>query len=178
MTHEEHKARHVMIHALLDELVADFIGCTGGRPSQTKVIDLLTWSHDQMENPAPFSQHSKYVGEALRNSIAPSTRIAEEQALEKERAANKAKFEANNIHFCEESVHGVFKTCGRFARYVARTPNGPVYLCDHHAHNFPVELVTAIIQETGPREKPQFPEGAVPLKGQFSGPGVSVWASA
>lgn len=51
MTHEEHKQRHAELNQALDELVADFITQTGKIPSQTTVMELMTWAHDQMLNP-------------------------------------------------------------------------------------------------------------------------------
>jgi hypothetical protein len=50
-TTNEHKARHVELHKSLDELLADFIGHTGGLPSQTTVMELIEWSYQQTQNP-------------------------------------------------------------------------------------------------------------------------------
>ena len=50
-TREEHVARHKVLHAALDELVADFISHTGRLPSQTSVIDLMQWAWAQVSNP-------------------------------------------------------------------------------------------------------------------------------
>ena len=44
---ETHKARHVELHKSLDELLADFVLHTGRRPSQTNLMELLSWSHEQ-----------------------------------------------------------------------------------------------------------------------------------
>lgn len=51
MDREEHKKRHKELHAKLDELVADFIRHTEALPSKTKLIELMSWSHEQMTNP-------------------------------------------------------------------------------------------------------------------------------
>jgi hypothetical protein len=51
ITTEEHKARHILLHAHLDELAADFLIHTKGRPSINTIIDLMTWSHQQTINP-------------------------------------------------------------------------------------------------------------------------------
>lgn len=51
MTVEEHRERHVLLHRMLDELVADFIGQSGKRPSETTVLELIFWSSEQMVNP-------------------------------------------------------------------------------------------------------------------------------
>lgn len=51
MTPEEHKERHEILHGYLDELVADFIGHTGGLPSRTNLMDLMEWSAKQMDSP-------------------------------------------------------------------------------------------------------------------------------
>ena len=48
---EEHKARHVLLHKELDELLADFIMHTHKLPSQTTIMEFLTWSHEQTVNP-------------------------------------------------------------------------------------------------------------------------------
>jgi len=51
MNHEEHKERHIKLHASLDELVADFIMHTEKRPSQSTVLELIGWSAKQIHNP-------------------------------------------------------------------------------------------------------------------------------
>jgi len=51
MNDEEHKQRHIELHAMLDELVADFIGCTGNLPSKTTVMDLMKWTFEQTKIP-------------------------------------------------------------------------------------------------------------------------------
>lgn len=48
---DEHKARHVELHKKLDELLADFIGHTGKTPSHTTIMELLTWSFEQTNQP-------------------------------------------------------------------------------------------------------------------------------
>ena len=47
MDEKEHKIRHQVLHKELDELVADFIQETGKRPSETSLIDFMTWSFEQ-----------------------------------------------------------------------------------------------------------------------------------
>lgn len=44
---EAHRERHLELHRMLDELVADFIRHTDQRPSSASVMDLMTWSHQQ-----------------------------------------------------------------------------------------------------------------------------------
>lgn len=51
MNKEEHKKRHISLHHSFDELLADYIDHTGNLPSQTTVMDLLKWSHEQTLNP-------------------------------------------------------------------------------------------------------------------------------
>lgn len=51
MTRREHRDRHRMLHAFLDELVADFIDHTGKLPSQTTLMELMQWSHEQTLKP-------------------------------------------------------------------------------------------------------------------------------
>lgn len=48
---EEHKARHLALHAALDELVGDYISQTNRLPSKTTVMELLKWSHAQTQRP-------------------------------------------------------------------------------------------------------------------------------
>jgi hypothetical protein len=50
---EEHRARHVALHAALDELLADFIHqkLRMGRLSAVSVVDLMAWSHAQTTSP-------------------------------------------------------------------------------------------------------------------------------
>jgi hypothetical protein len=48
---ETHRARHVELHRLLDELLADMIQQTGCLPSRTTILELLQWSHAQTVNP-------------------------------------------------------------------------------------------------------------------------------
>jgi hypothetical protein len=53
-SHETHKQRHIELHGALDELVADFIahGKIGEhRPSETTVMELMKWSHQQTQDP-------------------------------------------------------------------------------------------------------------------------------
>jgi len=51
MTTEQHRARHVELHKMLDELVADWMTHTGKRPSSSSVLELLEWSNTQTVEP-------------------------------------------------------------------------------------------------------------------------------
>jgi hypothetical protein len=51
MTTAEHRARHVLLHTMLDELVADWIRHSEKRPSQATVLELMLWSGGQIDNP-------------------------------------------------------------------------------------------------------------------------------
>jgi hypothetical protein len=51
MNRIEHKQRHVELHRALDELIADWITHTDKRPSSATVFDLMSWSHEQTQNP-------------------------------------------------------------------------------------------------------------------------------
>lgn len=51
MNINEHKKQHKELHNSLDELTADFIRHTKGLPSNTTVLELMTWSHEQTTNP-------------------------------------------------------------------------------------------------------------------------------
>ena len=44
---ELHRLQHVEWHAILDALLADFIGSTGRLLSKTSAMELLEWSHQQ-----------------------------------------------------------------------------------------------------------------------------------
>src|SRR5256885_17245526 len=49
-TPEEHRARHVELHRMFDELLADYLEQTGGSIYHT-IHDLMQWSHAQTEQP-------------------------------------------------------------------------------------------------------------------------------
>jgi len=51
MNVEEHKKRHIELHQMLDELVADMISQTKMLPSTTTVMELMQWSNEQTKNP-------------------------------------------------------------------------------------------------------------------------------
>lgn len=55
MAESEHKQRHLVLHKHLDELVADFIDQTCKLLSETTVMDLIKWSHQQTKNPTDES---------------------------------------------------------------------------------------------------------------------------
>ncbi len=60
MTPDTHRSRHVLLHRMLDELVADWIGETEGLPSNASVMDLINWSHSQTITPTPVAkQHAR-----------------------------------------------------------------------------------------------------------------------
>lgn len=52
MTEDEHRERHVKLHAALDELAADFLSQNrGALPSTTSLLALMAWSHEQTLRP-------------------------------------------------------------------------------------------------------------------------------
>jgi len=51
MTKEKHIKVHEILHKNLDELVADFIDCTGNLPSKTTIMELMMWSGKQLTEP-------------------------------------------------------------------------------------------------------------------------------
>ncbi len=52
MTREEHIARHVELHKAFDELLADYIECTGDMDvSGLKLMTLMEWSAKQLNDP-------------------------------------------------------------------------------------------------------------------------------
>jgi len=46
-----HRKRHIALHKILDELVADFIDNTHKLPSKSTVMELMEWSSEQTKNP-------------------------------------------------------------------------------------------------------------------------------
>lgn len=58
LTPIEHKERHELLHRHLDELIADFIGITGGLPSKTTLTEFMKWSHDQTLEPTVERTHN------------------------------------------------------------------------------------------------------------------------
>jgi hypothetical protein len=59
MTPEEHRKRHVELHAALDELWADYITHHPQefRVSQMPLERLLTWSYEQTINPTEYDRN-------------------------------------------------------------------------------------------------------------------------
>ena len=51
MSLEEHITRHKELHQKLDELIADYVTCTGKSLSDSSIMDLLIWSYKQIDNP-------------------------------------------------------------------------------------------------------------------------------
>jgi hypothetical protein len=47
----DHRQHHIELHEALDELVADWITNTDGRPSTSTVLDLMRWSNLQTLSP-------------------------------------------------------------------------------------------------------------------------------
>lgn len=56
MTPDEHRFRHVELHAALDELVADFITHRNRMPSKSTILELMEWSHQQTRTPTEESE--------------------------------------------------------------------------------------------------------------------------
>jgi hypothetical protein len=48
-----HRARHAKLHAMLDELVADWILHTSKPPSSATVLELMHWANEQRLAPTP-----------------------------------------------------------------------------------------------------------------------------
>lgn len=51
MNKEQHKHRHVELHRMLDELLADYIKHTNKLLSKSSLIELMEWSFKQTTNP-------------------------------------------------------------------------------------------------------------------------------
>jgi hypothetical protein len=55
---DAHKARHIILHAGLDELLADYLtvnGTSGKLPSKLTVLELIAWSHAQTQHPTELT---------------------------------------------------------------------------------------------------------------------------
>ena len=57
MNAEEHRQRHIQLHAALDELVACYCQQTKFYPSKVFVYDLLHWSYLQTKAPTLGYEH-------------------------------------------------------------------------------------------------------------------------
>lgn len=67
MTYEEHLERHTELYKALDELVADWIAQTDGRPSKATVLDLIRWSYSQTKSPTVEGpQYAHELGKELQ----------------------------------------------------------------------------------------------------------------
>lgn len=51
MTRKEHRARHKMLHAFMDELVADFLRHNPTKGLRSSLLELMEWSHSQTIEP-------------------------------------------------------------------------------------------------------------------------------
>lgn len=51
MDKEKHKERHILLHRMFDELIADFISNTKKLPSKTFLMELMDWSYKQIQGP-------------------------------------------------------------------------------------------------------------------------------
>jgi hypothetical protein len=85
MTTEEHKKRHMELHKAFDELLADWINTTNGLPSKASIMDLLKWSHTQINSPVlvqvgqerpiiqqgPQDAHCSVISIVFRGSLGP-----------------------------------------------------------------------------------------------------------
>lgn len=56
MSKGEHKERHILLHKHLDELIADYITHTGKTPSTSTLMEFLTWSYEQTQNPTEIEE--------------------------------------------------------------------------------------------------------------------------
>ena len=54
MNEKEHKKRHELLHKMFDELIADFIKHTSKLPSQTTLMELMSWSFEQTKEPTKW----------------------------------------------------------------------------------------------------------------------------
>jgi hypothetical protein len=56
MKESEHRKKHIELHNNLDELIDDAIRYGGLLPSQTTILDLMRWSHDQTIKPSSIEK--------------------------------------------------------------------------------------------------------------------------
>ena len=73
MNHDEHVARHRVLHEALDEIVADYLRWNPGRPSSDVTVEeLIEWSYKQTLNPSedgPDTVHTYSVCAHCGNEI-------------------------------------------------------------------------------------------------------------
>jgi hypothetical protein len=56
VTRDKHRERHVLLHKMLDELAADYLShVRDALPSNTTLMQLMTWSHAQTIEPADLA---------------------------------------------------------------------------------------------------------------------------
>lgn len=97
MKKAEHMARHAKLHRYLDELVADFINQTGKLPSQTPLLELMQWSHGQIENPTGRDQETEVtergvvMAEQLSKCCKASMTVVDEDEVTKYYACDACK---------------------------------------------------------------------------------------
>jgi hypothetical protein len=57
VTRDEHRARHVLLHKMLDELAADYFShVREAMPSNTTLTQLMKWSYAQTIDPADLRE--------------------------------------------------------------------------------------------------------------------------
>jgi len=57
MSKEEHRERHIKLHEALDELFADFVlHNKDKRATQTPIVELISWSYKQTQNPTETNE--------------------------------------------------------------------------------------------------------------------------
>jgi len=74
MNEQEHRAKHQKLHEALDELAADYMSQTGKLLSETTVMELMQWSHEQTKNaPAIARSQSREtaIGKAAKEMVIP-----------------------------------------------------------------------------------------------------------
>lgn len=60
-TQDKHRARHVVLHNALDELLADYLlHHRGSLPSKITLMQLLKWSHEQMIEPTSLDDEREH----------------------------------------------------------------------------------------------------------------------
>jgi len=78
LTKKVHIARHKELHAMLDELAADYVDKTGEMPSGSSITDLMQWSFKQIQNPDTEHISSLKAAQKLAEKTLTREKLKEE----------------------------------------------------------------------------------------------------
>lgn len=83
MTHDEHRTRHQLLHAMFDELAADYLRHTGKLFSDSTVMEFMTCTYSQTVEPHEPSEDTTIPFHAVPvpdNWYSDALRALEERA--------------------------------------------------------------------------------------------------